>query len=143
MDLNDFVVKDKARFLAEVMSALAGSAYISFEGDLSGMQICQLPGRSTVETATLKRSTSWPQQDFIILPLEPSAVLSIIKGLGGTIPNRILHIQIEKNGHLEFGAYDNFGSGCVVLGAAVATDLLERLIRTGILRYGSSSIKRR
>jgi hypothetical protein len=87
MDPNVFVVKDKTRLLTEVMRALAGDAYISFEGDLSGMPLCQLPGCSRDETATLKRNTSWPQQDFIVLPLEPSAALSIIKGIGGTIPN--------------------------------------------------------
>src|SRR5690349_10737106 len=128
MDPNAFVVKDKTRLLTAVMHALAGNAHISFEGDLSGLQLCLLPGRSTDETAALKRSTSWPQQDFVVLPLEPSAVPSIVKSIGGTIPNRILHVQIAKNGHLEFAAYDNFRPGCVVLGAAVGTDLFEHLI---------------
>jgi hypothetical protein len=142
MDPNGFVVKDKTRLLTEVMTALAGDAYISFEGNLSGMSLSRLPGCSTDETATLKRNTSWPQQDFIVLPLEPSTVLPIMKGIGGTIPNRILHIQIDKNHHLEFAAYDNFHPGCVVLGAALGTDVRQRLISTGILRPVSSTNRR-
>lgn len=134
MNPNHFVVKDKTRLLTEVMRALAGDAYISFEGDLSGMQVCQLPGCLRDETSTLRRNTNWPQQDFIVLPLDSPAVWSILKGIGGTIPKRILHIQIEKDGHLQFAAYDNFHPGCVVFGTALGTDLLDRLFDAGILR---------
>ena len=59
MNSSYFTVRDKLRLLIEVMHALAGDAYISFEGDLSGMPLCQLPGCSGGETPILKRSTTW------------------------------------------------------------------------------------
>jgi len=34
----------------------------------------------------------------------------ILKTISGTVPRRILHIQIEKEGTLQFGAYANFQS---------------------------------
>ena len=41
----------------------------------------------------------------------------IIAAIGGTIPNAIIHIQIEKDGLLQFGAYDNFHPECIHFGS--------------------------
>src|SRR4051812_6464233 len=97
-------VRERNRFLRFAMELLAGSSHISFEGDLSSTQLLSFDSASTDESPVLKRSTLWPRQDFVILPLEIESVPSILRALGGTIPRSIFHIQIEKDGRLELGA---------------------------------------
>src|SRR5437899_1081211 len=89
-------VRDKQRLLLRMMELLAGNAHVSFEGDLDGFTFSALPGVSEAETAALKRNTIWPKQDFIVVPLEESTIKAIISALGGNVPKRIIHVQIEK-----------------------------------------------
>jgi hypothetical protein len=98
------------------------------EGDLKGLSIYALPDVSEQETETLKRNTLWPKLDFVIAPLEHSTIRPTISALGGTVPRTVIHIQIEKAGRLQFGAYDRFNPGCVSFGEAISTVVLESLI---------------
>lgn len=116
------------------MEELAGDAHISFEGDLRRLHLSTLAGISDQPSSVLQRNTLWPKQDFFVLPLEPSMDKKIIAALGGTIPRAVIHIQIEKNGCLEFGAYDNFHPGCIFFGSAVKESVIERLVSQGIIR---------
>jgi hypothetical protein len=70
-------------------------------------------------TAALKRNTLWPKQDFVVVPLEPLASKTIISAIGRTVSGTIIHIQIEKHGLLQSGAYDNFHPQCIFFGSAV------------------------
>ena len=115
------------------MEELAGNAEISFEGDLSALGLLGLPDASTGETASLKRNTQWPKCDLVVLPLTASTVPGIIKALGGTIPRRILHIQIAKDEKLEFGAYDNFHPESLYVGASLSQTFMNSLISEGML----------
>ena len=74
-------VRDRYRFLLAVMKVLAGEAHISFEGDLHGFGLYNLPGASSDETSVLKRNTLWPKQDFVVLPLEMIMVLHMFKAM--------------------------------------------------------------
>jgi len=116
------------------MEFLAGdSSFISFEGSLSDLPLARFPEASNHETKLLKRNTLWPEQDFLVLPLRPGA-WERLRSPGGTFPSkRILHIQIEKNGVLEFGAYDNFSPECLFLGATLEHTLFPELVEAGIL----------
>jgi hypothetical protein len=72
----------------------------------------------------------------VVLPLEQDTVQPI---LDVVLPDRrfmddIVHIQIEKKGRLEFGAYDNFHSECIVCFLGVSTDLLDKLRTNGVIR---------
>ena len=58
----------------------------------------------------------------------------VIAALGGVIPRAIIHIQIEKSGRLEFGAYDNFHPECIFFGSAVREAVIERLASQEIIR---------
>jgi hypothetical protein len=127
-------VQDKRRLLAALMEELAGDAHVSFEGDLQQLTLTRPPGASEEPTATLKRNTHWPKQDFIIVPLQPSMGKKIIAAIGGTVPNGIIHIQIEKAGLLQFGAYDNFHPECIYFGNAVNEAVIESLVSQGIMR---------
>jgi hypothetical protein len=53
--------------------------------------------------------------------------------LGGTIPRSVLHIQIEKNGQREFGAYDSFHPDCIFLGYALTENFVYSLVSAGLL----------
>jgi|ERR1035438_2289341 hypothetical protein len=127
-------VCNKNRLLLAMMKELAGDARISFEGDAKILGLAGLPGASQMENTVLKRNTLWPKQEFIVVPLEPSTIPAIVIGIGGTIPRSILHIQIEKNGRIEFGAYDNFHPECIVFGSAISEAFIDALTSEGILK---------
>ena len=130
------VARDKPGLLIAMMRALAGSAHISFEGDLSR---CVFPPEldpSAYETPTLKRQTLVPKLGFVVLPLSPDVVQPI---LDVVLPDRrfmndIIHIQIEKSGRLEFGSYDSFHPECIVCFLGVGTDFLDALRDRGVIR---------
>jgi len=126
-------VRDKSRFLIALITELAGNAQISFEGDLSKLSLHDLPGASTEETPLLKRNTTWPRQDFVVLPLEADAIPQIVKAYGGTLPNAIIHIQIEKSGKRLVGIYDNFLPECIYLSPEIPEAFLQSLTLKGII----------
>jgi hypothetical protein len=127
-------VLDKRRLLLALMDELAGGAYVSFEGDLQRLKLLSIPGASGEPTTALKRNTLWPKQDFVVVPLEPSMERQIIAAIGGTVPAAIIHIQIEKHGQLQFGAYDNFYPSSIYLGSEVKEDFIKSLISQNIMR---------
>jgi hypothetical protein len=116
------------------MTELAGDAHISLEGDLHATLILHLARVSRSETPILKRNTIWPIQDFVVLPLEADLVKGILAGMGGTVPRRILHVQIEKSGHLELGLYDNFDPDASFFGSRLTPEFFKHLESEGILR---------
>jgi hypothetical protein len=120
--------------LLAMMEELAGGAHVSFEGDLRGLALFSIPGAFGEPTAALKRNTLWPKQDFVVVPLEPSMGQKIIAAIGGTVPGAIIHVQIEKDGQLHSGAYDNFHPQCIYFGTGVMQAFLESLTSQAILR---------
>ena len=46
----------------------------------------------------------------------------------------IIHVQIERDGVLELGAYDNFNQECVMTAGGVSPALLEDLKHANVLR---------
>jgi hypothetical protein len=127
-------VQDERRLLLALMEELAGGAHVSFEGDLQGLTLSSIPGASGEPTVALKRNTLWPKQDFVVVPLEPSMGQKIIAAIGGTVPRAIIHVQIEKDGQLQFGAYDNFHPQCIFFGTGVKEAVLESLVSQSIIR---------
>jgi hypothetical protein len=127
-------VQDKRGLLVALMDELAGGAHVSFEGDLQGLTLLSLPGASLEPTTALKRNTLWPKLDFVVVPLEPSMGSKIIAAIGGTVPGAIIHIQIEKDGQLQFGAYDNFYPECIYFGSEVKEGFIRSLVSQNIMR---------
>ena len=124
-------VRDKRKFLIAVMRELAGDAHLSLEGDLSVTRVLDLAEASGDETAILKRNTTWPVQDFVVLPLETDSIKTIVASIGGTVPRGIIHIQIEKCNNLELGLYDNFGTS--FFGSRLTPEFFVRLESDGVL----------
>jgi hypothetical protein len=129
-----WLVHDKRLFLLAIMEELAGNAHISFEGNLRNLRLGSIPGASEAETVALKRGTLWPKQDFIVLPLEPFMSKAILSAIGGTVPGTIIHVQIEKENVLEFGAYDNFHPECIYFRGGVRQEFLESMVSQGLLK---------
>jgi hypothetical protein len=138
-----WLVRDKRHLLLAMMENLSGGAHISFEGDLKALRFFSIPGASKEETGALKRNTTWPKQDFIVLPLESSTSKTIVSAIGGTIPNTIIHIQIEKGGSIQFAAYDNFHPQCIVFNPAIDKAILDSLVSEDIMRPYTEPAPRR
>jgi len=130
---SEWRVKDKTRFLLAIMQALAGDTHISFEGDLRDFRLSGFGGASDRETTCLRRNTLWPKQDFVVIPLEPGTETAILSAIGGQVPKRIIHIQIERDGVLQFAAYDSFDPECLFWGPALKPEFLESLTVEGVL----------
>jgi hypothetical protein len=79
----------------------------------------------------LKRNTIWPKQDFAVVPLTTAAENLVLSAIGGNPPKKLIHIQIERAGVLEFGAYDNFQS--VLLGPGINPEFVTSLTTRGII----------
>jgi hypothetical protein len=131
-----WAVRDKRRLLAAILEKLAGNAHISFEGNLRNLTLVDIPGAAQDKTSVLERNTTWPTQDFVVLPLESDTINGILSAIGTTVPRSILHIQVEKDGVLEFAAYDQFDPECIFLGAVLKGEFLDSLVSEGLLQKG-------
>jgi hypothetical protein len=130
-----YKVRDKRRFLAAALAELAGVAQVSFEGDLSSTSLFDVAGASSHETQVLKRNTLWPKQDFVVLPLEAEMVRPIMAAVGGTVPRRLIHVQVQKEGRLELGLYDNFAPKFMFFGPGLIPTFFATLQEAGVLAH--------
>jgi hypothetical protein len=125
----------QGRFLAAALAELAGVAQVSFEGNLSSTSLFNLAGASSDETQVLKRNTLWPKQDFVALPLEADMVGPIMAAVGGTLPRGIIHIQVQKEGRLQLGLYDNFAPKFMFFGLGLTPSFVATLQEAGVLTH--------
>lgn len=111
---------------------------IAFEGNLAATELYKIEGASYQETACLKRNTIAPRFDFVVLPLALPHIPAIQKAILSKLPfsgdRGIIHAQIEVNGELVFGAYDNFHPETVMLYRPIERAVLDDLVTTRILR---------
>jgi hypothetical protein len=134
------VARDKPGLLTAMMWELAGDSRISFEGNLSRCVFAPSTQPSSEEAPSLRRQTVWPKEDFVVLPLPFESVRPILDVI---LPDNrylddIVHIQIEKDGQLQFGSYDQFHPDCIVgFPPGVTPDLLKRLQSSGLIRSWS------
>jgi hypothetical protein len=130
--------KHKPELLFAVMRTLAhDDARISFEGRLSHTELAKIAGVSLNETEVLKRNTTSPRMDFVVLPLTPGAVPEIEKAIVSKVAftgyEGIVHVQIERQGRLAFVACDNFHEDCVWVSEAVPATFLAELVKNRVL----------
>ena len=127
-------VRKKTEFLHRLMLELAGNAHLSLEGDLSRCWLTDDLAPNRNETAVLKRNTTAPVQDFVVLRLTRETVDPIFKQVvAAGLKRAIIHVQIERDGVLELGAYDHFQRECVVVGPGISPALLDELTKTNVL----------
>lgn len=130
--------KHKPELLFAVMRTLAHEdARISVEGRLSHTELVKIAGASLNETEVLKRNTTSPRMDFVVLPLTPETALEIEKAIVSKVAFKgyvgIVHVQIERQGRLAFVACDNFHEDCVWVSEAVPATLLAELVKNRVL----------
>jgi CO dehydrogenase nickel-insertion accessory protein CooC1 len=70
----------------------------------------------------------------VVVPLEADSIGTILAAIGGALPRKIIHVQVEKAGILQFGAYDQFQPGCIVFGSTVNRRFLEALVSQGVMK---------
>ena len=136
--------KHKQELLFAMMRMLADSdALISFEGELSNTELVNIAGATFSETRLLKRNTTSPKLDFVVLPLTTSIVSAIEKAAVSKISFKgyrgIVHVQIEKQGRLIFAAYDHFHEECVWASSDVSASVLADLVEKRVL-YSYKSV---
>jgi len=121
-----------------VLRQCTGDGRVCFEGNLQRLGILALQGATYDETDLLKRQTTWPRQDFVILPTSAETVSTLKRSLSvpGIFNSHVdlYHVQIEYQGCLVLGAYDNFHRKCVFAREPVTLALLEELVSVGVLR---------
>lgn len=136
-------VRDKPAFLHRLMRELAGDARLSLEGDLRACSFDTEEIAAHDELGLLQRNTLSPRVDFVVLHLVPSRVGSIFSKVSAVgFSDAIIHVQIERAGILELGAYDNFHSQCVVTGPGVSSALLSDLKVKNVIRaFGAADVE--
>jgi hypothetical protein len=130
--------KHKPELLFAVMRTLAHEdARISFEGRLSHTELAKIAGTSLNETEVLKRNTTSPRMDFVVLPLTPGTAPEIEKAIASKVAFKgyagIVHVQIERQGRLAFVACDHFHEDCVWVSEAVPATFLAELVKNRVL----------
>lgn len=130
--------QDIARLISQVMESLCGDdAYISLEGFCIPEGILDLHGANTNETLLLRRNTTSPVLQFVVLPLTRATTAKLTASIGRTsVLNDVeglIHIQISKGNRLAFGAYDNVDEYCTVLYAPFVHPLSQALVDSGAI----------
>jgi hypothetical protein len=128
-------VKRAVPFIETILDKFCGNSAISLEGDLSKVDFSDFAGVSKIETITLKRQTIWPTQDFVVLPLTFENVTKLKKLLQRIgIRNRVLHIQVESDGQIVLGSYDQFGKNETWISMSVGEEFVKELMHKDIIR---------
>jgi hypothetical protein len=116
----------------------ADGSRIAFEGNLIDTGLFKMDGASHEETGTLKRATTAPPLDFVVLPLDAARVTDIEKAIDSKVAfngyKGIVHVQIEAQGEIAFAAFDNFGRDSVIVTSRVSTSVLDDLVTARILK---------
>jgi hypothetical protein len=57
----------------------------------------------------------------------------IMAAVGGTVPRSLIHVQVQKEGRLQLGLFDNFAPKAMFLGPGLTPTFLATLQEAGIL----------
>ena len=119
-------VRKKFDFLCAALEQF-DSATVALEGDLSQCIFQDAIVESREPNDILQRNTLQPLQDFVILKLRPTTrgeVIRQIKQAG--LKRGIIHVEIEANGEVQLGAYDQMSKQTVVTGRLLGPNILEQ-----------------
>lgn len=135
--------RNKPALLWAVLEHFLNQARVSLEGDLGQFDLLACSGASSDETHEIHRHTKSPKLDFVVLPVTVDQLVTLKHRLGGAgvfgVGGRLVHVQVEFQGKLVFGGYDNFHKECVVAYPPLGVTFLEQLKVKGILRSYKSA----
>ena len=131
--------RDKPALLFAMLRVFASDrSRVAFEGNLANTELFRMQGASRDETGMLRRATTAPQLDFLVLPLTLDNVSEIETAIQSKVAfsgyRGIVHVQIERNGELVFGAYDTFDKDAVIVDGIPSIELLDQLVSERTLR---------
>lgn len=108
---------DSLLLVQALARAFTGGGHLMIEGQLLEVDTGELDVSSEVPPS-LSRHTTWsfPKERVLVVPLESGTIEqvcsvllpSVFRGADGGVSNDVTHVQIEREGRLEFGAYDWF-----------------------------------
>ncbi len=129
-------VTQPLQLVSAVLRAFAGTASLSLEGDLSQANLQGMGYDWGHPTAVLPRHTSWPIQDFVIIPLTRDAADLLIQRVLPQIGlrTRVLHLVMACNEQVVFAAYDQFAPECVWIDASIGEPFLIERLREGSIK---------
>lgn len=129
------VVKKPIELLDALLCIFKEQARISFEGKLSPRLFEELPVVSTEPIEPHLRNTSYPKQDFVIIPITAVTLDILRKKVLPQVGLRknVLHVLISKKDKLVFCSYDCFHP-CVGLSLVVPEAQVIALCEKGILK---------
>jgi hypothetical protein len=132
---------NKTGLLEALMSFLAGDAQISFEGDLSGCDFSGIEKEISTESGELKRVYNDGNSDYMIFRLDKETIQPILEQVlpEDRLINKIIHIQIQKNGQLQLLIGDYFHDECISVGTLFTVKQLETLKENGLIKSNKTS----
>jgi hypothetical protein len=120
-----------------------GQSVASFEGDLSGLGLEDLPGASAQEAGSLRRHTLDPELDFIVVPINSATVPELKRRLAsqGVLGREgsVIHTQLAAGEEVLLVACDNFHDDCTVASSSVPEPFLKDMLSRGLLRAYSDA----
>lgn len=105
-----FSIEDKHVAVHQLCSLLAGEGtWLMLEGDFRPAELSKLVGATSEVPEGLRRHTIWsfPKEKVAALPLREGHTDELDLQLAPLL-DRVTHLQIARNGALDFGAYDSF-----------------------------------
>jgi hypothetical protein len=111
------------------MEFLSGDLQIAFEGDLSDCDFSAIENHIVTESGELHRAYHDGKSDYMIFRLDKETIKPILEQVQpeDRLLNKIIHIQIQKNGQLQLLVGDYFHDECVSVGPFITATLLETL----------------
>jgi hypothetical protein len=108
---------DSLLLVQTLARAFSSGGHLMIEGHLKDVDTAGIAVSFEIPSP-LSRHTTWsfPNERVLVVPLEPETIEkvcsvllpSFFSGADGGVSNDVTHVQIERDGRLEFGAYDWF-----------------------------------
>lgn len=126
--------KDKAKLLAAMMEELADGSQILFEGDFTGCDFTKVEKKITSISGELQ-PVNEDEFSVKVFELDSESVKRILEQIlpEKRFEKKIRHIQIQKNGELQFLVGDNFHEECISVGPLITVEFLDNLKSKGVI----------
>jgi hypothetical protein len=130
-------VREPVDFIRAALTYFQPHCFLSLEGDLSHYDSSRVPDASDEPTEVLRRSTIWPKQQFVILPVTSMTLETISRQVLPQVglKHRILHVQVAFGGRLVLGAYDAFHRECCWVDQCIGQDTISSWKESGIIGW--------
>ncbi len=129
------VTKDPIKLLSRVLQSLSGKVRVSLEGQLQDYRLSDYGKVTSSETDSLKRDSSPHDCDFLICEVDDSTKSEFVEYLRNQASHEsdLIHVHVEQDGRVVFGATDNFAYNCVYIAEDLGRPMLANLVAEGCI----------